>query len=133
MDISYPISRAFPVSLNAVRKDNLATAVATCHSTPPLLLLMISNSDSISSLNSRHRKTLAALFALPTPASIVFADIEAMLKALGAKVEQRGGSRVTVELRVEQWRAHRPHPGKEAKRYQVEEVRELLERSGIRP
>ena len=38
-----------------------------------------------------------------------------------------------VELQGEQWRAHRPHPGKEAKRYQVEEVRELLERTGIRP
>jgi hypothetical protein len=94
---------------------------------------MISNSDSIPSLNSRHKKTLAALFALPTSASIVFADIEALLKALGAKVVQRGGSRVKVELRGEQWRAHRPHPGKEAKRYQVEEVRELLERSGIHP
>jgi len=78
-------------------------------------------------------RTLAALFALPTPASVVFADIEALLKALGAKVVQRAGSRVKVELRGEQWRAHRPHPGKEAKRYQVEEVRELLERLGIHP
>jgi len=56
-----------------------------------------------------------------------------LLKALGAKVVQRAGSRVKVELRGEQWRAHRPHPGKEAKRYQVEEVRELLERLGIHP
>jgi hypothetical protein len=94
---------------------------------------MISDSDSISSLTSKHKKTLAALFALPTPASVVFADIEALLKALGAKILQREGSRVKIELRGEQWRAHRPHPGKEAKRYQVEEVRELLERLGIHP
>ena len=33
----------------------------------------------------------------------------------------------------EQWRCHRPHPGKEAKRYQVEEIRELLERIGEQP
>jgi hypothetical protein len=92
---------------------------------------MISDSDSIMSVNSKHQKTLAALFALPTSASVVFADIEALLKALGATVLERRGSRVKVELRGEQWRAHRPHPGREAKRYQVEEVRELLERLGI--
>jgi HicA toxin of bacterial toxin-antitoxin, len=94
---------------------------------------MISENASISSVNSRHKKTLAALFALPTLASVVFVDIEALLKALGAKVTEREGSRVMVELHGEQWRGHRPHPGKEAKRYQVEEIRELLERLGIRP
>jgi hypothetical protein len=84
-------------------------------------------------VNSKHKRTLAALFALPTPASIVFADIQALLEALGAKVLERQGSRVKVDFRGEHWGAHRPHPGKEAKRYQVEEVRELLERLGIRP
>lgn len=85
------------------------------------------------SVNSKQRKTLAALYALPTSASIVFVDIEALLKALGGEVREREGSRVKVELKGEQWRAHRPHPGKEAKRYQVEQVRELLERLGIHP
>ena len=84
-------------------------------------------------MNSKHKKTLAAVYALPTSASIVFADVEALLKALGAKVFEREGSRIKLELRGEQWRAHRPHPGKEAKRYQVEEVREMLERRGVRP
>jgi hypothetical protein len=40
---------------------------------------------------------------------------------------------VRIELNGEHWRCHRPHPGKEAKRYQVEEARELLERAGINP
>jgi hypothetical protein len=84
-------------------------------------------------VNSKHRKTLAAVFGLPTSAAIVFADIESLLKALGAEVFEREGSRVKVVLMNEQWRAHRPHPGKEAKRYQVEEVRELLVRLEIRP
>ena len=84
-------------------------------------------------VNTKQRKTLAALYAVPASASIVFADIEVLLKGLGAKVLEREGSRVKVELQGEQWRAHRPHPGKEAKRYQVEEVRELLERLGIHP
>jgi len=82
-------------------------------------------------MNSRHRRTLAAIFSRPTSASIVFADIEALIKALGGSVSEREGSRVRIELNGEQWRCHRPHPGKEAKRYQVEEARELLERAGV--
>ena len=58
---------------------------------------------------------------------------EALIKALGGAVSEREGSRVRVELNGEQWRCHRPHPGKEAKRYQVEEVRELMERAGVQP
>lgn len=84
-------------------------------------------------MNSRHRKTLAAIFSRPTSASVVFADIESLIKALGGTIEEREGSRVRIELKGEQWRCHRPHPGKEAKRYQVEEARELLERTGVLP
>ncbi|WP_250198953.1 type II toxin-antitoxin system HicA family toxin [Aquincola tertiaricarbonis] len=84
-------------------------------------------------MNARHRKTLSALFAKPTSASIVFADIEALVKALGGTVTEREGSRVRIELAGQQWRCHRPHPGKEAKRYQVEEAREFFEQAGVRP
>ena len=84
-------------------------------------------------MNTKHRKTPVAIFARPTSASIVFTDIEALIKALGGSVAEREGSRVRIELRGEQWRCHRPHPGKEAKRYQVEEARELLERAGVQP
>ncbi len=48
-------------------------------------------------------------------------------------VTEREGSRVKITLLGEQWHCHRPHPGKEAKRYQVEEARELLERLGVKP
>ncbi len=84
-------------------------------------------------VSAKHRKTLTAIFAQPTSASIVFADIEALIKALGGSVSEREGSRVRIELNGEQWRCHRPHPCKEAKRYQVEEARELLERAGVQP
>ena len=84
-------------------------------------------------MNTKHRKTLVALFAKPTSASMVFADIEALVKALGGSVTEREGSRVRIELHGEVWRCHRPHPDKEAKRYQVEEARELLERAGVQP
>ncbi len=36
-------------------------------------------------------------------------------------------------LHGEEWHVHRPHPGKEAKKYQVEQVRELLNRLEIHP
>lgn len=84
-------------------------------------------------MNAKHRKTLAAIFARPTLASIPFAEIEALIKTLGGTLTEREGSRLKIELQGEQWRCHRPHPGKEAKRYQVEEARELLERVGVRP
>lgn len=84
-------------------------------------------------MSTKHRKTLQAIFAKPTSPSIVFSDIEALLVALGGQVMEREGSRVKITLKGEQWRCHRPHPGKEAKRYQVEEIRELLERIGVHP
>lgn len=84
-------------------------------------------------MNAKQRRTLAAIFASPTLASIPFSEIEALVKALGGTVTEREGSRVKIELKGEHWRAHRPHPGKEAKRYQVEEARDLLERTGVRP
>jgi len=84
-------------------------------------------------VNRKHRKTLLAIFAKPTSPSIVFNDIEVLLVALGGQVHEREGSRVKITIKEEQWRCHRPHPGKEAKRYQVEEIRELLERIGVHP
>ena len=84
-------------------------------------------------MNAKQRRTLKAVFSRPTSASIVFADIEGLVKALGGHVSERAGSRVSIHLRGEQWRCHRPHPGKEAKRYQVEELREVLERIGLQP
>jgi hypothetical protein len=84
-------------------------------------------------MNAKQRRTLIAVFARPTSPSIVFSDIEALVIALGGTVTEREGSRVKIELKGELWRCHRPHPGKEAKRYQVEEARELFERVGVKP
>jgi HicA toxin of bacterial toxin-antitoxin, len=84
-------------------------------------------------VNAKHRKTLQAIFARPTSPSVVFSDIEALIVALGGAVMERAGSRVKITLQSEQWHCHRPHPGKEAKRYQVEEARELLEHAGVKP
>lgn len=71
------------------------------------------------------------IFRPPTSAAIVFADIEALILHLGGAIEEREGSRVKLVLQGQTWRCHRPHPGKEAKRYQVEEAREFLRRAGV--
>jgi len=84
-------------------------------------------------VNAKHRKTLAAIYARPISPAVVFADIEALVRALGGTVHEREGSRVKLVLAGHEWRCHRPHPGREARRYQVEEAREFLERAGFRP
>ena len=84
-------------------------------------------------MNTKQRKLLIGIYARPTSASIVFADIESLIKAPGGTVREREGSRVSIFLMDEEWRCHRPHPGKEAKRYQVEQARDLLERVGVHP
>lgn len=84
-------------------------------------------------MNAKQRRTLAAVFARPTFATVPFSDIVSLIKGLGGSITEREGSRVKIEINGETWRCHRPHPGKEAKRYQVEEARELLERVGVKP
>lgn len=84
-------------------------------------------------MHAKHRKVLAAIFTKPTMSGIVFADIEALVRSLGGEVLERQGLRVKIVLHGHEWRCHRPHPGKEARKYQVEEARELLERAGAKP
>lgn len=82
-------------------------------------------------MNAKNRRTLGDIFVRPTLATIRFDDLLALVEALGGKVEERSGSRIRIELAGEILRCHRPHPGKEAKRYQVEDFRTLLLRVGL--
>ena len=84
-------------------------------------------------LNNKQRKTLEAIFQRPTRASIVWADIEKLLKALGGQISEGKGSAITVILNDGVLYIHRPHPQKEAKKYQVDDTRAFLEMLGIRP
>jgi hypothetical protein len=84
-------------------------------------------------MNSAHRKALQAVFATPAPVSLEWRKIEALLIAVGARVVEGGGSRVRFELNGVVATFHRPHPGKEAKPYQVRDAREFLLQAGIQP
>jgi hypothetical protein len=77
-------------------------------------------------MKAKYRRTLDAIFATPTRAGIVFSDIEALVTAVSGEVREGEGSRVVFELKGSRRYLHRPHPDKEAKKYQVEELREWL-------
>jgi hypothetical protein len=88
-------------------------------------------------MNSRNRKTLEDVFSQPTKRNIKWSDIEDLLVSLGAKIKKGRGSRIRLEIQSEQGEftltAHRPHPGKEAKEYQVKDARDFLENIGVKP
>ena len=77
-------------------------------------------------MNSKHRKTLAVVFTDPVSGTIEWS-------AAGAQVIEGRGSRVRFEKDGEVETFHRPHPAKEAKRYQVRAARAFLERIGVTP
>jgi hypothetical protein len=83
-------------------------------------------------VNSRQRKTLALLFEQPTPKTLAWADIEAMLVALGARRVNRGGSAVGFELNGLRLDVHRPRPQKEAKPYVVKNTAQFLKLAGVK-
>jgi HicA toxin of bacterial toxin-antitoxin, len=85
-------------------------------------------------MNGKQTKTLRAIFAEPTRSTIAWDDIERLLIAIGCEVVEGAGSRVRFAFRNDEIESfHRPHPHKEAKKYQVRMAREFLKRIGVRP
>ncbi|MCY3913744.1 MAG: type II toxin-antitoxin system HicA family toxin [Chloroflexi bacterium] len=82
-------------------------------------------------MRRRHRRTLAAIFKRPTQAGVRWADIESLLQACGADIEERAGSRVAVELNDVIAVFHRPHPRPQADKGAVASVRRFLVTAGI--
>jgi hypothetical protein len=84
-------------------------------------------------LNGRHRKTLIAVFREPVSATIVWDDLEGLLLAVGCNIVEGNGSRVRFEHGGKFAFFHRPHPEKEAKRYQIRDAKRYLTELGIVP
>jgi len=84
-------------------------------------------------VRKKHRKTLDAVFSRPTQASIKWDDVEALLKAFGAYIEERKGSRVAIELNDVVALFHRPHPEKEIDKGAVASIRRFLKEVGVEP
>jgi len=84
-------------------------------------------------MNNKHRKTLATVFTDPVSGTVEWSAIEKLLIAAGAEVIEGNGSRVRFVKDGEVETFHRPHPAKEAKRYQVRAARAFLEGIGVTP
>ena len=85
------------------------------------------------SLSSRHRKTLAAVFADPVRSNVPWAEIEKLLVALGAEISEGSGSRVRIALCGVRAVFHRPHPQRETDKGALKSMRRFLREAGVRP
>lgn len=97
------------------------------------MLAILASTPYVAPMNSKHRKTLAAVFTDPVSGTIEWTAVESLLLAAGARLIEGRGSRVRFEKDGEVATFHRPPPAKEAKRYQVRDARDFLERIGVRP
>ena len=84
-------------------------------------------------MNGKQAKTLKAVFTDPVSGTIDWSAIEGLLIAVGCTVSEGNGSRVRFERDGLIASFHRPHPAKEAKRYQVRDARAFLTKLGVRP
>ena len=84
-------------------------------------------------MNKRHQRTLESILARSISGTIRWRDVEAMLKALGAVLDERSGSRVAVMLNDRVAVLHRPHPSPEMDKGAVRDLRRFLENAGVRP
>lgn len=84
-------------------------------------------------MQTKHRRTLEAIFEKPERSNIPWQDIEALFIALGAEVTEGRGSRVRVALNDVRAVFHRPHPQKETEKGAIKSVRRFLQEAGITP
>ncbi|MEB7889554.1 type II toxin-antitoxin system HicA family toxin [Hafnia alvei] len=84
-------------------------------------------------LSARHQRTLYVIFTNPPIRTLEWRKIENLLIALGAVVSEGQGSRVKFEIDGFSVAFHRPHPGKNAKIYQIIDARVFLEELGVIP
>ncbi|HEX5385286.1 MAG TPA: type II toxin-antitoxin system HicA family toxin [Gemmatimonadales bacterium] len=87
----------------------------------------------MAALSRRHLCILEQVFEHPTRADLEREEATALLRALGAELSEGRGSRLRVHLGGVRAVFHRPHPGKELRKYAVEDLRDYLKRTGITP
>jgi hypothetical protein len=76
---------------------------------------------------------LTEIFKNPVPASIKWADMEALLVAVDAEISEGSGSRVRIALNGVRAVFHRPHPQPTTDRGAVMSMRRFLTEAGIKP
>ena len=84
-------------------------------------------------MKRKHQRTLEAIYAEPTRASLAWQDIESLFLALGGELSEGSGSRLRVALHGVRAVFHRPHPAKEASKAMVRSIRRFLSEAGVEP
>ena len=84
-------------------------------------------------MKRKHQRTLELIYKRPTSDNIRWMDIESLLKALGADVSERSGSRVAVVLFGEVRVFHRPHPTPNTDKGAIASIRKWLEYYEVKP
>jgi len=84
-------------------------------------------------MNKRQHRTLKRIYSRPVSGSIPWKEIESLMKALGAEVEERAGSRVAVVWKGEVRVFHRPHPSPDTDKGAVASVKKWLESHEVMP
>jgi len=98
-----------------------------------LRLHLCSIFDIVLNMKTKHRKTLATIFANPVNGNMEWSKIESLLLALGCRIVEGAGASVTFERGGIRAYFHRPHPDKAALRYRIKETREFLIKLGEKP
>lgn len=83
-------------------------------------------------MNNKSKKILKGIFSNPIKANIAWADIEKLMLDLGAKIREGKGSAAVFIYNKSVFPFHRPHPQKEAKRYQIKLLRKFLTNHGVK-
>lgn len=83
-------------------------------------------------MNSKQSKTLKNIFSQTTKSNINWEDIEKLMLAIGAKIKEGKGSAGVFVLNGKVFPFHRPHPQKEAKKYQIQNLRKFLTEQGVK-
>ena len=84
-------------------------------------------------MTRKRQRTIDLIFFRPTSANVPWRDIEALFIELGAQVQERAGSRVSVFLFEEVRVFHRPHPSPNTDKGAVAGIRKWLEQHGVEP
>lgn len=84
-------------------------------------------------MNSKQNKTLKAIFTDPVSGTIKWSAIESLFAAVGCEIVEGKGSHVQAHKDGVIGYFVRPHPAKEAKRYQIRDAREYLIKIGVKP
>ncbi|MDD5267809.1 MAG: type II toxin-antitoxin system HicA family toxin [Methylococcales bacterium] len=84
-------------------------------------------------MKRKHLKTLKLIFSRPVSANLRWSEVEALLLELGARIEEREGSRVLIRLFGERRVFHRPHPSPMTDKGAVTSLRGWLNDNGVKP